>query len=275
VPNSLQNVIEELAIANRILGHENVLDAFGHVSVRHPEDPKRYLLARSRSPILVEPDDILEFTLDSEPVTPPNARLYSERVIHGEIYKARSDVTAVCHHHAPAVMPFCITGKPIVPVLHLGAAIGEEVPFWDQYDEFGDTNLLVVKPEEGRSLSRALGGNSVVLMKCHGATVVGATLRELVSRSIYLCWNAEYQFRASLIGELRPLRPGEVKLAGAINVRPTAAERTWEYWNARLTASGLWPPRHKAKVSRRRAAKAAQAGARRNSVGYPKPKLRR
>jgi ribulose-5-phosphate 4-epimerase/fuculose-1-phosphate aldolase len=275
VPNSLRGVIEQLALANRILGHENVLDAFGHVSVRHPDDPGRYLMARSRSPLLVEPGDILEFTLESEPVKPPEARLYSERVIHGEIYIARSDVVAVCHHHAPAVMPFCITGKPIVPVLHLGAAIGEEVPFWDQHEEFGDTNLLVIRPEEGRSLARALGGNSVVLMKRHGATVIGASLRELVSRSIYLCWNAEYQFRAALFGELQPLHPGEIKLASAINVRPSAAERTWEYWSARLEASGLWPPRHKTKALRRRGAKPARAAARTKSGVAPRKTKRR
>jgi ribulose-5-phosphate 4-epimerase/fuculose-1-phosphate aldolase len=275
VPNSLQGLIEELAMANRILGHENVLDAFGHVSVRHPGDPGRYLMARSRSPLLVEPGDILEFTLDSEPVKPPTARLYSERVIHGEIYKARRDVTAVCHNHAPAVMPFCITGKPIVPVIHLGAAIGEEVPFWDQHDEFGNTNLLVVKPEEGRSLARALGRNSVVLMKRHGATVIGASLRELVSRSIYLCWNADYQFRASLFGEPQPLHPGEIELASAINVRPSAAERTWEYWSARLKANGLWPARRKAKASPRHAAKASPAPVRTTLVGARKTKRRR
>ena len=266
MPNSMQGLIEELAIANRILGHENVIDAFGHVSVRHPDDPGRYLLSRSRSPLLVEAGDILEFTLDSEPVKPPDVRLYSERVIHGEIYQARSDVMAVCHHHAPAVMPFCIAGKPIVPVFHIGGAIGEDVPFWDQHDEFGDTNLLVVKPEEGRSLARALAGNSVVLMKRHGATVVGASLRELVSRSIYLCWNADYQFRASLIGEPQPLYPGEIKLAGSINVKTTAAERTWEYWSARLQASGFWPPQRKAKASRRTAAKGARTPGRAKPV---------
>jgi ribulose-5-phosphate 4-epimerase/fuculose-1-phosphate aldolase len=275
VTKNFQGLIEELAIANRILGLENVLDAFGHVSVRHPHDAGRYLLARSRSPLLVEPGDILEFTLDSEPVKSPHMRLYSERVIHGEIYKARSDVMAICHHHAPAVMPFCITDTPIVPVFHVGGAIGEEVPFWDQHDEFGDTNLLVVKPEEGRSLARALGGNSVVLMKRHGATVVGASLRELVSRSIYLCWNADYQFRASLIGEPQPLHPGEIKLAGAINVKTTAAERTWEYWSARLKASGLWPPQHEAKASPRRAAKSALAPAGKKSKGARKTKRRR
>jgi ribulose-5-phosphate 4-epimerase/fuculose-1-phosphate aldolase len=186
VRDKLTDIVEELALANRILAHEGVLDAFGHVSVRHPADPGRYLLSRSRSPLLIEPDDILEFTLDSAPVKPPKVHLYAERVIHGCIYQARSDVMAVCHHHAPAVMPFCIAGKPIVPVFHLGAAMGEDAPFWDQHDEFGDTNLLVVKQEEGNSLARTLGKHSAVLMNRHGATVVGGGLKELVSRSIHV-----------------------------------------------------------------------------------------
>ena len=262
MPDHLTDLIEELAVANRILGHEGVIDAFGHVSVRHPDDPGRYFLSRSRSPLLVEPDDILEYTLDSEPVKPPTTRLYSERVIHGCIYQARSDVMAVCHHHAPAVMPFCITGKPIVPVFHLGGAIGAETPFWDQHDEFGDTDLLVVKPEEGRSLARALGRHSVVLMNRHGATVVGAGLRELVSRSIFLCQNADYQLRAMMLGTPQPLHPGEIELAGKINVKPTAAERTWEYWSVRLKASGFWPPRRTAKAQRRAGAKPARPTAR-------------
>src|SRR5579883_372921 len=116
MPDKLTDLIEELALANRILAHEGVLDAFGHVSARHPSDPGRYLLSRSRSPLLIEPDDILEFTLDSQPVRPPTGHLYAERVIHGCIYQARPDVMAVVHHHAPAIMPFAIAGKPVVPV---------------------------------------------------------------------------------------------------------------------------------------------------------------
>jgi ribulose-5-phosphate 4-epimerase/fuculose-1-phosphate aldolase len=100
----------ELALANRIIAHEGVLDGFGHVSMRHPTDPSRYLLARSRSPELIEPSDIYEFTLDSEPVAADGVTLYGERVIHGCIYQARPDVNAVCHHHSPSVLPFCITG---------------------------------------------------------------------------------------------------------------------------------------------------------------------
>jgi ribulose-5-phosphate 4-epimerase/fuculose-1-phosphate aldolase len=253
VLSATNDVIEELALANRILAHEGVLDAFGHVSVRHPANRDRYLLSRSRSPLLIEPDDILEFTLDSEPVRPPKTLLYAERVIHGCIYQARSDVVAVCHHHAPAVMPFCIAGKPIVPVFHLGAAMGEEALFWDQYDEFGDTNLLVVKPEEGRSLARALGQNSAVLMNRHGATVVGTTLKELVARAIFMCDNAEYQLRALALGTPQPLHRGEIKLAGTLSALPNVVTRTWEYWSARLEASGGLPPRHMAAKATRRA----------------------
>ncbi len=267
MPDNLTDLVEELALANRILGHEGVLDAFGHVSVRHPGDPGRYLLPRSRSPLLIEPDDVLEFTLDSEPVKPPKVALYAERVIHGCIYQARSDVVAVCHHHAAAVLPFCVAEKPIVPVFHLGGTIGEEIPFWDQHDEFGDTNLLVVKLEEGRSLARALGQNSVVLMKRHGATVVGGGLKEIVSRSIFLCQNAEYQMRAHMLGAVAPLHRGEIKLAGTVNLMPIVVARTWEYWSRRLEAAGAWPPHGGAKRARRVRGKPARATPRARDKG--------
>jgi HCOMODA/2-hydroxy-3-carboxy-muconic semialdehyde decarboxylase len=252
VPTDLADARYQVALANRMLANEGVLDAFGHVSLRHPDDPGRYLLSRSRSPGLIEADDVLEFTLDSTPVKPPSVALYAERVIHGGIYQARPDVMAVCHHHAPAVMPFCIAGVPIVPVFHLGAAGGEDMPFWNQRDEFGDTNLLVVKPEEGRSLARALGAYAAVLMNHHGATVVGRDLRELVSRSIFMCHNAEYQLRAQLLGNLSPgkvptLTAGETKLAGVINAMPNVTNRTWEYWTLRLGKAGGLPPQAKAR----------------------------
>ncbi len=252
MPDKMTEVIEELALANRILAHEGVLDAFGHVSARHPADPNRYLLSRSRSPLLIEPDDILEYTLNSQPVRPPKVSLYSERVIHGCIYQARRDVMAVVHHHAPAVMPFAIAGKPIVPVFHLGAAGGEDMPFWDQHDEFGDTNLLVVKQEEGHSLAGALAGHSAALLNRHGAIVVGGSLKELVSRAIFMCQNADYQLRALALGAPQPLYPGEVRLAGTLSLLPNVVTRTWEYWSMRLEAAGGMPPRRSsAKAARR------------------------
>jgi ribulose-5-phosphate 4-epimerase/fuculose-1-phosphate aldolase len=253
LPQSLDEIRYELALANRMVANEGVLDAFGHVSLRHPDDPNRYLLSRSRSPELVEPGDILEFNLDSEPVAPPSARLYGERVIHGEIYKARPDVTAVCHHHAAAFMPYCVSGEEVVPVYHLGAVIGAKAPFWDQRDDFGDTNLLVIEPAEGASLAKALGPHWVVVMRRHGVTVAGRTLQEVVFRTIYSCRNAEYLTQAKLIGIPSPLNPRETERAADYNLAPGPVSRAWEYWSTRLAKAGGTPPR---------AAKAARSGAR-------------
>ena len=230
----LDQARDVLARANRIIANEGVLDAFGHVSMRHPTDPGRYLLARSRAPELVQPDDILEFTLDSQPVKSTDVRLYGERVIHGGIYQARPDVNAVCHHHAPSILPFCISGMDLKPVYHLGATLGEKVPFWDARDDFGDTTLIVAKPEEGASLARALGEGWIVLMRRHGATVAGISLEELTFRTIYTARNAALQIQAHMLGLVSPLNPAETRLAGEYNLRPGPVMRAWEYWNARL-----------------------------------------
>jgi HCOMODA/2-hydroxy-3-carboxy-muconic semialdehyde decarboxylase len=241
MPGALAQLRNDVSVANRILANEGIIDAFGHISVRHPSDPKRYLISRHRAAELVEPGDVLEFTLDSQPVQPTSLRLYSELVIHGEIYKARPDVNSVCHHHAMAVLPYCATGVPIVPLYHLGAALGPKVPFWDSRDEFGDTNLLVRTPEEGASLARALGPYWIVLLRRHGATVAGKSLRETVYRSIYTTVNADLQSRASAIGTLGPLSPGETELCGNHGVGERSLSRAYEYWVRRLEKTeAIW-----------------------------------
>ena len=241
MPMSLNQARVLLARANRMIANEGVLDAFGHVTMRHPTDPQRYLMSRSRAPELVQPEDILEFTLDSQPVKPTDVRLYGERVIHGGIYQARPDVNAVCHHHAPSILPFCISGTELKPVYHLGATLGEKVPFWDARDEFGDTTLIVAKPEEGASLARALGPYWIVLMRRHGATVAGTTLEELTFRTIYTARNAALQIQAHVLSHVSPLNLAETRLAGEYNLRPGPVARAWEYWNVRLDkAEGSW-----------------------------------
>jgi HCOMODA/2-hydroxy-3-carboxy-muconic semialdehyde decarboxylase len=238
VPTSLTEARRELALANRIVANEGIIDAFGHVSMRHPSDPNRYLLSRSRAPELVTPEDLIEYHIDSRPVREPGVGQYSERVIHGEIYKARPDVMAVCHHHAPAFMPLLVTGTDYMPVFHLGAVGGIKPPFWDQRDEFGDTNMLVVKPEEGASLARALGENWMVLMKRHGVTVVGTSVRDCVFRSVFSARNAEFQVRAMALGAIGPLSPGETREAGQISAKTTGLTRSWEYWSMRVAKAG-------------------------------------
>ena len=133
------------------------MDAYGHVSVRNPEDPERFFLAHSKSPSLVEASDIVEHTLDGRAAQPEKRPLYLERFIHAAIYEARPDVIAVVHAHAEDVLPFTITRPALRPVIHSGAFIGAEVPVWDIADEFGEqTNLLVTNLAQGRDLARHL-----------------------------------------------------------------------------------------------------------------------
>jgi len=236
VANSLIEARRELSLANRIVANQGVIDAFGHVSMRHPDNPRRYLLSRSRAPELVAPEDFIEYDLDSRPVREPSVTQYSERVIHGEIYKARPEVMSVCHHHCAAFMPLLATGTDYVPVFHLGAIGGIKPPFWDQRDEFGDTNMLVCKLEEGASLARALGPHWMVLMRRHGVTVAGTSVRDCVFRSVYSARNAEYQVQSLAIGgAIASLSPGETKLASQIVATTTGLTRSWEYWSMRVT----------------------------------------
>jgi ribulose-5-phosphate 4-epimerase/fuculose-1-phosphate aldolase len=281
MPDLLAEARQELATANRVLANEGVLDAFGHISMRHPTNPNRYLISRYGAAELMMPADILELTLDSKPVVPTSARMFSELVIHGAIYQARPDVHSVCHHHATPVLPYCITGVELVPVMHLGASLGGKVPFWDSRDEFGDTPLVVTKPEEGASLARALGPHWMVLLRRHGATLAGRSLHECVFRSIYTCRNAELQSRAMGIGSISTLSDGEAQMCSSHSLTPRTLGRAWEYWSFRLAkveammaGAGARPAAAKAptKASARRGKPAAKPAKRTAVARAPKAK---
>ena len=138
-----EDAIRNLVLANRVLAREEVIDGFGHVSLRSPTDPGRFLLSRSRSPEVVTRDDIQEFDLDGRLVSDDPRRPYAERFIHAAVYAARADVNAVSHHHAKAVLPFTVSGVKLRPVFHMASVMGAEVPLWDSQPEFGDTNMLI------------------------------------------------------------------------------------------------------------------------------------
>ena len=254
MPDDLTEVRYQVALANRMLANEGVLDAFGHVSMRHPADPGRYLLSRSRSPALIEADDILEFTLDSEPVEPPTAQLYAERVIHGCIYQARPDVMAVCHHHAPAIMPFCIAGRR-PRAGHSRRARSAARPCRSGTSATSSATPICWWSSRRRAArSRAHSvPHAAVLMNNHGATVVGHDVRELVFRAIAMCQNAEYQMRALALGNFGPLTPGETRLAAAINLSPGPLSRAWDYWTraaraGRSRTTGAERARHRLRI---------------------------
>src|SRR6266850_4939364 len=232
--------IGQLVIANRILANEGVVDAYGHVSIRHPHYPERYLIACSRSPELVERADIMEFQLDGTPVGGDDRQPYLERFIHGAIYEARPDVHAVVHAHAEAVLPFTITTTPLQPVIHSGSFIGAHVSVWDIRDNFGDTNLLVANMAQGRDLARCLGGDNVALMRGHGFAAAARSLIEVVRMSVYVPRNARALLAATGLGPVTALSPGEIA-ARAAGYQPQSPEtwRAWEYWARRAGCGHL------------------------------------
>jgi len=229
VDNRLE--FRRVVAANRILANEGVVDAFGHVSVRDPRDPDRYVMSHARSPALVEFDDLMVFEQDGTAVDARGRMPYGERMIHGAVYEARPDVKAVIHHHAYSVIPFSVTSTPLVPLTHTAAVIGAKVPVWDIAERFGDTDTLVRTMEIGRNLAATLADNTCLLMRGHGAVVVGASVPEAVISAIYLEVNARIMIETlSLSDSPVVLSEREIELARATQFSPLGLDRAWEYY---------------------------------------------
>jgi HCOMODA/2-hydroxy-3-carboxy-muconic semialdehyde decarboxylase len=223
------DIIEELVTANRILANENIVDSFGHISVRHPERKDRYLLSRARAPERIEAADIMEFTLEGDPVDARDRKPYLERFIHGAIYEARPDVVSVVHNHSPSTIPFGVTGKRLKPLLHMCASIGHDVPLWDSHDKFGNTALLVSDMKMGRDLAKRVAKGRTALMRGHGAVIAGNSIRHAVYVSIYLELNAKLQMQAMQMGKIKYLYKGEVDAVIA-RTGSYGINRAWENW---------------------------------------------
>lgn len=229
--------IAELVTANHILYDQGVLDAFGHVSVRHADDPERFLLARNMAPGLVQAADIVEFDLDGNPYNAAGRAIYLERFIHSEIYKARPDVVAVVHSHSPSVVPFSVsTTSPLRATCHMAGFIGLAAPVFEIRDHVGEaSSLLITNHELGQALAGSLGERSLVLMRGHGSTVVADSLRRAVYRAVYTELNAQIQSVAQQLGEVTFLSEGEI--AETVRVIETQVVRAWDFWSIKAGAT--------------------------------------
>jgi ribulose-5-phosphate 4-epimerase/fuculose-1-phosphate aldolase len=226
-------LIEDLVAANRILADQGVVDGYGHVSARHNRNPNRFMIARSMAPALVTAADLVELDLDGNAVEAKGRALYSERFIHAEIYRLRPDVNAVVHNHAPSIIPFADTTVRLRPMYHMSAFIGNDVPVFDIRKSFGMTDMLVSDSKKGRALAETLGNRTVVLMRGHGAAVVGPTLHHVVGRSIYLELNARLQAQAlGLGGNVTYIDPQEVQKIVEAGENG-GYERPWPLWKAK------------------------------------------
>ena len=235
------DVLADLAAASRILAAQGVVDGFGHVSMRHPSAPERYLMARSIAPALVTPGDIIEYDLDSNPCNANGRGSFLERFIHGEIYKARPDIMSVVHSHSPSVIPFGLVGVPMRAMFHNAAFIAAGVPVFDIRDRFGATDLLVSDGAKGVALAEVMGAKDIVLMRAHGSVACGPTLQTAVFRAVYTEVNARIQHLTTALGGSAPmavLDDEEGRLADVIN--QTAGRRAWDLWRTQVRSLAGW-----------------------------------
>lgn len=226
------NLIEDLVYANRILYQQDVLDGFGHVSVRSDKDPSHFLMSRSMAPGLVTSGDIMDFDRSGEPVDARGRGVYLERYIHAAIYRVRPDVKAIVHSHSPEIIPFTVTGTTLRPLYHMSAFLGAGTPIFDIRDGAGATDMLIRDNKLGDALAKSLGDSAVVLMRGHGFVAVGNSIPRVVLYSIYTPINARLQAEAMKLGKINFLTPEEaVKAAVGTDA---AAGRPWELWKARI-----------------------------------------
>jgi ribulose-5-phosphate 4-epimerase/fuculose-1-phosphate aldolase len=223
-------LLSDLVAANRILAHQGILDAFGHVSIRHPGRADHYLMSRWLAPALVTAGDIVEYDLESVALTHQGMQLYSERYIHSEIYKVRPDVHAIVHSHSPTVVPFSVTKATFRPILHNAAFLGTDVPVFDIREKFGPTDMLVNRKERGTEVARVLGKHNVALMRGHGNVVVGGNIQNVVWRAYYTEVNARMLATAVALGggPVEFLSPEETELTDVSMQRVEA--RPWKLW---------------------------------------------
>ncbi len=223
-------LIEDLVAASRILAQHGVLDAWGHVSIRHPGNPERYLLSRARAPALVTTADIMEFDLDSEPVDPQGRRPFLERFIHGETYRARPDVNAVVHSHSPSVIPFTVTDEPLKAISHIASFLSCGCPVFEIRNVGLTQGLLVTSKKQGAALAKTLGDGPVALMRGHGNLVVASDIPRVVHRALYTEVNAQQLATALSFGRpIKYVEPDEAQ-------DPKRLNDSWEVWKTEAMA---------------------------------------
>jgi ribulose-5-phosphate 4-epimerase/fuculose-1-phosphate aldolase len=227
----LKTALDELMMANQILVQEGVIDGFGHVSIRHPSQSDHYFMIRNNAATTIE-DAVMELDRESNPVRTEKQRPSIERFIHGEIYRARSEVMAVVHTHAPALIPFGVSSMKLKPLYHMCGFLGTGVPVFDIGKEHGPTNMLITSHELGQSLVRSLEKNSLVLMRGHGATIVGTSVKEAVYKAVYTNLNAQLQPVAMQMGEPTYLSTEEARLADELH--HAVLDRPWNFWVAKV-----------------------------------------
>jgi len=170
----LDDLFWGLVTSSHILHHHGILDAYGHVSVRNPDEPSHFFMSTSIAPALLSnSDDIIEYNVeDASPADPNEKRKgFLERCIHSEIFKKFPTINAVVHSHCPDILPYTINSVPLKASIHTASFLGTDVPVWDIASAYSSMpsltggekekhNLLVGTTQLGHHLAAAFKPSS-------------------------------------------------------------------------------------------------------------------
>jgi len=221
------NIVEmkaRIALATRMLANEGIVGSSGHVSMRIPGTDKILVGPADVSRDVITTDDVVTVDLNSKQLD-GKRRQPDETEIHTGIYRARADVMSIVHTHPTYSVAFSVTKKPILPVHMHGAIFADGVPV---FDSVGHVNTK----ELGDGLARALGNRRAVLLKMHGAAIVGGSLEEAFVAAIQLEENAQQQLLAetSGAGKVEPMTPEDVARCIKQSWRPASIQKRWQYY---------------------------------------------
>jgi HCOMODA/2-hydroxy-3-carboxy-muconic semialdehyde decarboxylase len=188
-PRTIDEAKAQLVLGSHILAQEGILDCFGHISVRNPENPDTFLQSCSVPAELVTPEDIIEIDFNGEIKSgSPGAKAYWERVLHARIFAARPDVGSVFHGHPAEIIPFTVLPDlPILPVRNSGGVFYNGYGF---YDSASGSDMTVCTVEEADAVARALGDKWAVLMRSHGVTACADNVPQMVMDMLSMVQNA-------------------------------------------------------------------------------------
>jgi 3-hydroxy-2-methylpyridine-4,5-dicarboxylate 4-decarboxylase len=215
--NKLGDLKTDFVAALRIINHEGLSDGFAHLSLR-VEGGKKMLFMPRKSPALVKTSEL--FVVDFE-------KIVSQSTVHQAIYKARDDVQSVIHFHSPAVILLSVIGQTVKPLHNYSAIFYEGVPVFEGTGQ-------VESPERAAEIAQILGPAKAVILRGHGAVVVGQSIREACILALYLEESARLHAEALKLGMPRYVSPQEAERIAKRTFKAASTERAWEHFKLKL-----------------------------------------
>lgn len=211
--------------ANKLLNQLGIFDEQGHTTVRSDQDRDIVYINEQTSPITAGLRDFVRFDLTSDgyPEDAPG-----ESPLHAQIYKARDDVNAVCHNHSPFATTVSSVGLEMRPVHHVGAVQVDPVTNFEDYHEEG--GVLITSEEEAKDVAEALGDDRAIMLRGHGAVLVGRSLAEAVISSIKLEYNARRLYYQAAIGEPWYLPESSIRNTLEFTYSEVGLEKSLDYY---------------------------------------------